>query len=57
MLLDQTAQPTVIADIMFLHERGGYNTLYFTVYFGSLMVRCIPTPLAWKWSGQALDRD
>lgn len=35
----QTAQPTVIADVMFLHERGGYNTLYFTVYFGSLMVR------------------
>lgn len=24
---------------MFLHERGAYNTLYFTAYFGSLMVR------------------
>ena len=23
---------------MFLHERGAYNTLYFTFYFGSLMV-------------------
>ncbi|RVX73296.1 hypothetical protein B0A52_02938 [Exophiala mesophila] len=34
----ETAQPTIIADIMFLHERGAYNTLYFTVYFGSLMV-------------------
>lgn len=35
----ETSQPEVIADIMFLHERGAYNTLYFTVYFGSLMVR------------------
>lgn len=34
----QTAQPTIIADVMFLHERGAYNTLYFTFYFGSLMV-------------------
>ncbi|KAB8290237.1 hypothetical protein EYC80_011105 [Monilinia laxa] len=32
----ETAQPTIIADIMFLHERGRYNTLYFFVYFGSL---------------------
>lgn len=24
---------------MFLHERGAYNTLYFTAFFGSLMVR------------------
>src|SRR5271156_5247276 len=23
---------------MFLHERGAYNTLYFTTYFGPLMV-------------------
>jgi MFS family permease len=23
---------------MFLHERGAYNTLYFTTYFGSLMI-------------------
>jgi hypothetical protein len=23
---------------MFLHERGAYNTLYFTTYLGSLMI-------------------
>ncbi|OKO90331.1 hypothetical protein PENSUB_13464 [Penicillium subrubescens] len=34
----ETSQPEIIADIMFLHERGAYNTLYFTAYFGSLMV-------------------
>lgn len=34
----ETAQPQVIADIIFLHDRGKYNTLYFAVYFGSLMV-------------------
>ncbi|KAI1909908.1 hypothetical protein LOZ61_004745 [Ophidiomyces ophidiicola] len=34
----ETAQPQIIADVMFLHERGAYNTLYFTAYFGSLMV-------------------
>lgn len=34
----ETAEPTVIADIFFLHERGFWNTLYFAVYFGSLMV-------------------
>ncbi|KAK5937053.1 hypothetical protein PMZ80_010593 [Knufia obscura] len=34
----QTAQPQIIADVMFLHERGRWNTLYFTFYFGSLMV-------------------
>ncbi|RLL99197.1 hypothetical protein CFD26_101285 [Aspergillus turcosus] len=34
----ETAQPEIIADIMFLHDRGAYNTLYFTFYFGSLMV-------------------
>ena len=34
----ETAQPAIIADVMFLHERGAYNTLYFTFYFGSLMV-------------------
>ncbi|KUL89205.1 hypothetical protein ZTR_03616 [Talaromyces verruculosus] len=31
------AEPTIIADVMFLHERGFWNTLYFTCYFGSLM--------------------
>lgn len=34
----ETSQPEIIADVMFLHERGAYNTLYFTFYFGSLMV-------------------
>jgi MFS family permease len=34
----ETLQPTVITDVMFLHERGVYNTLYFCFYFGSLMV-------------------
>ncbi|KUL83119.1 hypothetical protein ZTR_10987 [Talaromyces verruculosus] len=34
----ETAQPTIIADVMFLHERGFWNTLYFACYFGSLMV-------------------
>lgn len=33
----KTAQPTIIADVMFLHERGFWNTLYFACYFGSLM--------------------
>ncbi|OKP10045.1 hypothetical protein PENSUB_4510 [Penicillium subrubescens] len=30
--------PQVITDTVFLHERGFYNTLYFTFYFGSFMV-------------------
>lgn len=34
----ETIQPNVIADVMFLHERGTYQTLYFAFYFGSLMV-------------------
>ncbi|KKZ61866.1 hypothetical protein EMCG_03655 [[Emmonsia] crescens] len=34
----ETAQPQIIADIMFLHERGAYNTLYFTFLFGALVV-------------------
>ncbi|KAI9815927.1 MAG: hypothetical protein M1827_001919 [Pycnora praestabilis] len=32
----ETIQPAVIADVMFLHDRGKYNTLYFAFYFGSL---------------------
>ena len=31
-------QPTIIADILFLHERGLYNTLYFVTFYGSVMV-------------------
>ncbi|KAL2050607.1 hypothetical protein ABVK25_009115 [Lepraria finkii] len=34
----ETIQPNVIADVMFLHERGAYQTLYFVFYFGSLMI-------------------
>ncbi|PWY94624.1 MFS transporter [Aspergillus sclerotioniger CBS 115572] len=34
----ETSQPEIIADTIFLHERGSFNTLYFTFYFGSLMV-------------------
>ncbi|KAF9766531.1 hypothetical protein IL306_001044, partial [Fusarium sp. DS 682] len=31
-------QPTVIADIFFLHDRGTWNALYWVVYMGSLMI-------------------
>ncbi|EPE27503.1 MFS general substrate transporter [Glarea lozoyensis ATCC 20868] len=31
-------QPTVIADVIFLHDRGKYQTLYFAAYFGALTV-------------------
>lgn len=34
----ETLMPQVIADIIFLHERGRYQTLYFAIYFISLMV-------------------
>lgn len=34
----ETIQPAVIADIFFLHDRGRWNTLYWVVYMGSLMV-------------------
>jgi len=34
----ETAQPAIIADVIFLHDRGKFNTLYFAFYFGSLMV-------------------
>lgn len=34
----ETVQPVVIADVIFLHERGAYNALYFATYFISLMV-------------------
>lgn len=35
----ETIMPSVIADIFFLHDRGKWNTLYWVVYMGSLMVR------------------
>lgn len=34
----ESIQPAVIADIFFLHDRGKWNTLYWVVYMGSLMV-------------------
>lgn len=34
----ESIQPAVIADIFFLHDRGFWNTVYWTVYMGSLMV-------------------
>ncbi|KAI1842068.1 hypothetical protein JX266_011719 [Neoarthrinium moseri] len=34
----ETIQPQIIADIIFLHDRGKYQTLYFSMYFASLMV-------------------
>lgn len=34
----ETIMPEVIADIFFLHDRGKWNTLYWFVYMGSIMV-------------------
>ncbi|KAJ4371123.1 hypothetical protein N0V83_004339 [Neocucurbitaria cava] len=34
----ETIMPAIIADIFFLHDRGKWNTLYWVVYMGSLMV-------------------
>jgi MFS family permease len=34
----ETLQPQIITDVIFLHERGKYQTLYFSMYFASLMV-------------------
>ncbi|KAF5706930.1 HOL1 substrate-H+ antiporter [Fusarium mundagurra] len=34
----ESIQPAVIADIFFLHDRGKWNTLYWVVYMGSLMI-------------------
>ncbi|OAA65894.1 MFS transporter [Niveomyces insectorum RCEF 264] len=34
----ETLMPQVIADIIFLHDRGKYQTLYFSMYFISLMI-------------------
>ncbi|KAI1635377.1 major facilitator superfamily domain-containing protein [Biscogniauxia mediterranea] len=34
----ETLMPQIITDTMFLHERGKYQTLYFSLYFASLMV-------------------
>ncbi|TFB00104.1 hypothetical protein CCMA1212_008322 [Trichoderma ghanense] len=32
----ESLMPQIIADIIFLHDRGKYQTLYFAIYFGSL---------------------
>jgi MFS family permease len=34
----ESLMPQVIADIIFLHDRGKYQTLYFSMYFISLMI-------------------
>lgn len=38
ILPQQVIQPTVIADVMFLHERGFYNTLYYFSFFAAVFV-------------------
>jgi MFS family permease len=58
----ETLQPTVIADVFFLHDRGSYNTIYFATYFGSLMIGPIIAgpmtlafgPAAFWWLNTAL---
>ncbi|KAF1813623.1 MFS general substrate transporter [Eremomyces bilateralis CBS 781.70] len=34
----ETIQPAVITDIFFLHDRGTWNTFYWVMYMGSLIV-------------------
>ncbi|KAJ4168713.1 hypothetical protein NW754_010641 [Fusarium falciforme] len=34
----ETIQPSVIADIFFLHDRGKWNTMYWVLYTGALIV-------------------
>ncbi|KID85470.1 MFS transporter [Metarhizium guizhouense ARSEF 977] len=34
----ETIQPTVTADLFFLKDRGKWNTLYWVIYMGSLMI-------------------
>jgi MFS family permease len=34
----EVTMPEVIADIFFLHDRGKWNTLYWVVYMGAIMV-------------------
>ncbi|CAD6579771.1 MAG: hypothetical protein ASARMPRED_009243 [Alectoria sarmentosa] len=34
----EALQPTIIADVLFLHERGLYNTLYFVSFYSSIMI-------------------
>lgn len=58
----ETIQPAVIADIFFLHDRGYWNTLYWVIYMGSLMISPIiagamATHVGWRnwwWLNVAL---
>ncbi|KAH6971099.1 major facilitator superfamily domain-containing protein [Ilyonectria sp. MPI-CAGE-AT-0026] len=34
----ETMQPSIIADIYFLHDRGKWNTMYWVIYTGALIV-------------------
>ncbi|KAK7423659.1 hypothetical protein QQX98_000849 [Neonectria punicea] len=34
----ETLQPSIIADIFFLHDRGKWNTMYWVIYTGALIV-------------------
>ncbi|KPM44156.1 hypothetical protein AK830_g2360 [Neonectria ditissima] len=34
----ETIQPSIIADIFFLHDRGKWNTMYWVIYTGALIV-------------------
>ncbi|CAG9973701.1 unnamed protein product [Clonostachys byssicola] len=34
----ETIQPTIIADIFFLHDRGKWNTMFWVTYTGALMI-------------------
>lgn len=34
----ETLQPQIIADVVFLHDRGKHQTLYFATYFAAVMV-------------------
>ncbi|KAH6990022.1 major facilitator superfamily domain-containing protein [Ilyonectria destructans] len=34
----ETLQPSIIADIYFLHDRGKWNTMYWVIYTGALIV-------------------
>jgi MFS family permease len=47
----ETIMPAVIADIFFLHDRGKWNTLYWVVYMGSLMIGPIISGVMTEHSG------
>ncbi|MCJ1244824.1 hypothetical protein MMC30_002025 [Trapelia coarctata] len=47
----ETLQPAIVADVMFLHDRGAYNTLYFVMYFGGVMTGPIISGLMGEYVG------